>query len=889
MKRIKPYLYTGLVCFIILLVVSMFKGIFPFGDNSFIWGDMHDQITAFYYDFYDAVYGSKSLLIDFSSSGGVNFLGILAYYILSPFSLLVLIVPRNLIYLMVSIIIELKVVMCSITCLYFLRETFKNVPLPLNCLLAIIYAFSGYALVMYQITPWIDAMYMLPLVALGLRKVLDLEKPHLYIVTLTLSLIFSFYVSIMEIIFIFLISFIYLLVYKKEKEDRKKAILSLGIATGLSLLISLFIVIPSYMQINESSRFTFSIKTLLNSKLGPISDKLSLIAFGGLLYAAIISLYLKFKEHKQFLTFYTPALLIMFVPLIIEPVNKVLHFGSYVCFPYRFGFVLMFLLVLGAGYYFDNFKEKKTETILINRIASVILVGLASFFIVKFTYRYYDRLQAAIYKLSISYDSKLIIILLVTTLVSFLISWLVLTLNKNLSIFTVLTLAVLAISHIGINTYTYFGNDLNQELLTDEYKLLSDISKDYPDGEYYRVKTELDQFMANSGPVMKYHSLDHFTSLTSKSTLESLKKMGYGSYWVKTYSRGGNLFLDAVFANKYLLTENYIRNPYFEIVKNYKDAKLYKLKRDLPYGVIISKNDTIFDKNNSFEISNSLYRNITGKEEDLFMIDSKVSLENIRSQVLENGLIEYSIIDSDYHAYIEKDVIITGKKNLYLEINHTLKNDDNTHIDHAFSLYVNGELVKDNAFTQPNNGTMNLGIFENERVNIKLELKDTAVLKDITAGIMDVYKYEEFIGTYNSNNDINYDRNEVTVKVKGEKGKILLLPIAYNEGYKATNNGKKVEVLKLYDNFVGIKLNDGDNNITLKYMPKGLTPTIIISGVAIILTFVLLFTGLYYKILDIKILKDIAYNVYLFLYLAMILLVYVMLTLCFMLSYLLKI
>ncbi|MDD6223913.1 MAG: YfhO family protein, partial [bacterium] len=154
MKKWKIYTLTSSIVLGILLIVFAAKGIFPFGSNSLIWGDMHDQVTAFYYHFYDSFYGSNSLLVNFSTSSSINFIGILAYYILSPFSFIILLFPRDQIYLMVSIIVALKILTASLTCLYFIRTYFKNLPAILSILLAIIYAFSGYGLIMYQITPW---------------------------------------------------------------------------------------------------------------------------------------------------------------------------------------------------------------------------------------------------------------------------------------------------------------------------------------------------------------------------------------------------------------------------------------------------------------------------------------------------------------------------------------------------------------------------------------------------------------------------------------------------------------------------------------------------------------------------------------------------------------
>ena len=96
---------------------------------------------------------------------------------------------------------------------------------------------------------------------------------------------------------------------------------------------------------------------------------------------------------------------------------------------------------------------------------------------------------------------------------------------------------------------------------------------------------------------------------------------------------------------------------------------------------------------------------------------------------------------------------------------------------------------------------------------------------------------------------------------------------------------QKVEVIKVFDNFIGVKLEKGNNNIELTYMPKGLIPMIIVSAITLVLTIILLSTKLYNKILDCKFLSNIAYYLYLFAYIALILVVYVGGTICFIISY----
>ena len=68
-------------------------------------------------------------------------------------------------------------------------------------------------------------------------------------------------------------------------------------------------------------------------------------------------------------------------------------------------------------------------------------------------------------------------------------------------------------------------------------------------------------------------------------------------------------------------------------------------------------------------------------------------------------------------------------------------------------------------------------------------------------------------------------------------------------------------------------------------MPKGLIPMVIVSVITLVLTIILLSTKLYNKILDCKFLANIAYYLYLFAYIALILAVYVGGTICFIISY----
>ena len=149
---------------------------------------------------------------------------------------------------------------------------------------------------------------------------------------------------------------------------------------------------------------------------------------------------------------------------------------------------------------------------------------------------------------------------------------------------------------------------------------------------------------------------------------------------------------------------------------------------------------------------------------------------------------------------------------------------------------------------------------------------------------MDLNKYDLFT-KINLDTDITYTRNKVKIEVESDKKQLLFLPIAYNDGYNAKVNGNKVEVVKVFDNFIGVMVDEGENNITLSFIPKGFIVTLLISMITLIITIIILKTNLYYKILDIKWLHNIAYYGYMALYLLLVFIVYIMMTICFIISY----
>lgn len=129
---------------------------------------------------------------------------------------------------------------------------------------------------------WIDGFILLPLICLGLERILKGKSPALYIITLALCLISNYYIAFMVCLFMILY-FFYRLPAHVEREDWKKESFQLAVHfAGSSLLaagIGAFILIPTFVQLMQSKAAASNFSWDFSSKF-PLIDLLSKLTIG---------------------------------------------------------------------------------------------------------------------------------------------------------------------------------------------------------------------------------------------------------------------------------------------------------------------------------------------------------------------------------------------------------------------------------------------------------------------------------------------------------------------------------------------------------------------------------------------------------------------------------
>lgn len=878
MKKIlkNPYFITITISTLILILIFLIKGIYPFGDNTLIYGDMYDQITAFYYHFYDIFHGNSSFLVDFTTSGGINFWGIFSYYIASPFSFLLLLFKRENLYLAVSIVVALKAILASITCLCSIRYfSHKKCPGMLAVLLSLSYAFSGYFFHLYQITPWMDAMYLFPILMIGLKKVIERKSPVLYIVTLSLSLILSFYVSSMGLIFILLVSFFYIYFQRRGKE-RKKSIVSLGISTALAIGISMFVMLPSFMQILASSRLDLSFDSIFRSGIGPIQDKLVYFFSSSFLVVSFIFLLRGGKRYQTFLKWYLPSMVTLFLPYIVEPINRFIHFSSYASFPNRYGYITCYFLVLGSLYYFMNLDVKNQKC---NRIVPVLGIFLVTLCVlISSTVFHYEMIQKAISSLSFASGRVFWILLIMFLIACTMVIFIFLFLRNRYQYFFLLLVSLI---QIFCSAYLYLGISDGQKTYRETYQVMHDFYTFHQKEDVSRLKNNTSSLITNSGMVMGYPNLDHFTSLVDKNNLHFLKQLGYSSHWTKTYSKNGTLFADSILGNQYYLTKQKLDNEWYQFQVRSGKYNLYKLQEDLSFGYFTK--DIDFQKeNHTFSLQNKIYRAITGKDQDLFQVFDDFHARNLDITTKEKRTL-YKIKDLDAVNYLEIHVPVTEQSILYLEVFNSFQNTDDQTLYEKMRIYVNNQLYKAKYPLVTSNGCLNLGEYQDEDVFVQIEFLDDISLSYIEIGALPVSLMKSFIQEEKVDSNVKYQRNQIVLDISSDKDGLFFIPVPYGEGYRATVNGKDVEVIPLYKHFLGVKLEKGDNHVEFTYGPPGFKIGTMMSAISFLLA--IFFIRFYEKIISNRMFGFILEYLYIGISAFLLFFVYFVSFVCFILSY----
>ena len=793
---------------IIMIIIFAQRGIFPFGEESFLRTDMYHQYAPFFSEFQYKLTHGGSLLYSWDIGMGVNFAALYSYYLASPLNWLIVLCPKKFIIEFMTYMIVVKIGLSGLAFSWYLRRHFKTVDFGI-AFFGIFYALSGYMAAYSWNIMWLDCILLFPLIMLGLEKLVQEKKCILYCITLGLSILSNYYISIMICIFM-VFYFLALLILEGRKPWKEVlingvhfAVYSL-LAGGLAAVVLLPEIYAMKMtasgDINFPQTFSsyFSIFDMIARHLPAVETEIGLDhwpnIYCGVAILIFFLLYLGCRKIRQKDKIVMCSLLLFFyASFSINVLNFIWHGFHYPnSLPCRQSFIYIFL-ILTAGYHaYIYLHEIPWKHVVTAFFATVIFVIMAQKLITD------DAFHFSIFYVAI------IFLAVYTGLISLYQRGI----NRN--VLVLLALGVVALE-AAVNTTVTSVTTTSRTSYVKDNKASIDLTESLlPNPDFYRVE-KVTRKTKNDGAWMNFPSVSLFSSTANADLSKFFKKLGCESSTNAYSITGSTPLVDALFGVKYALySEETGENEVSSLVSVQDDMQLWKNNYALSLGFMMPydvENNWQLELTNPAEVQNDLS----------VVLGASPVLSEVPSEVKGKSFTFTPDTDGDYYVFVsnkkvEKVAALMGEKT---------KNFDNVSRGYLLEL---GYLKSGEEVTLRND--------DNDQDLI------ASAYRFLPEGLESVYQ----VLNKNSLKLTKWTDTQIKGTVDAEKAGLLYLSIPFDKGWSVKIDGKEAEPYKIFDTFLSVHMTAGTHEVSLEYMPEGLKAGGMITGGSILILLVL--TGL---------------------------------------------
>lgn len=835
--------YTLIPAFAVLTVLlGCFynQGLYPFGTGTVSWCDMSQQVIPLIADLKDMLTGRSGIFLNMQNAGGMNMWAVIFFFVSSPINLLTLFVDKSDLIYFVNILLIMKLSLSAFTSMIYFRCCQKRLSPAFGIILSIGYAFCGYGMLFYQNIIWLDIMYLFPLLMLSINSLGEKGKLLPYVLTLTAMMVINYYIGYMIVLYILLFIGLFCKRYgylEKYSQTAPRFI----IGSILSAMLSSVVWLPSFSQYLSSGR-TKSSQFAESGFLGNYKTTSALLMCSAFILAVVIIGITTGRPRGKKLNMHLIMLLLMIIPIFIEPVNIFWHTGSYMAFPVRYGFMTMFTAVICAGMFLQRderrlsfVKEKKLALRIAALVGCIVSAGVYYVFLPKFINGNFDIISK--YTASLWQDENSFLLLLEIFCVALLVCGLIyLMYHKGYiskEVFIVFASFMVVMESYGnISVYVTSPNKHSPQR-SEYYRTFMDLSDKIEDEDLYRVKTSHKIADVNLMGAMGYRSIGHYTSLTDKDYMFTAKQLGYSSYWMEVGTYGGTEISDALMAVKYSIESNLLKK---NAVYSNSDYQIVPNDYYVPFGIITDKdmsdcqklNETVSRQNIQELIYDKLF---SQNEKDRITVGYfPQSVEGLSEQFISSPC---KITLTEKKGYIYYSIKVSGRQSLYFDCFDKLSNNLNEDINGSFDVYVNGFMQSQDYPSQKQNGLLYLGTFEDENVNIKLCVNKNVNCRSFGVFGVDLDKLDFAVKNI-STAELNEKGGKIQGSCQAKAGQKCVLSLPYQDSLSVKINGEKVSYSKVFGDMVCFELKDGENKIEIENSPKSFYIGISISALGVI-------------------------------------------------------
>ena len=879
-KRIK-WKYTALaffIPFIGLLLVRLISSLFFNGQYSLLYSDQYHQYYPFFVEFRRVLLSGDSLLYNWSVGMGMDYLGLVSYYLASPLNLLCVLVPEGLTLAYFSLLMPLKLSLASLFFAIFLKKIFGKNDITIS-LFGCFYGLCAWALGYQWNIMWLDTFALLPLVALGTVSLLRDRKFVLYTVALFLSVFANYYIGFFTCIFILLLFICYEICRWKGLGRFFGDLLVIAGCSLLAIAMTAVLELPALaaLQTTQSSVNKFPEGFRLNiadtNDWKGLLDAMRQVAGnmnGGLvptfkeglpnLYCGVFTNMLAFlfvtsRQVKLRDKLCATALLLFFnVSFIIRQLDYIWHgFHFTNMIPYRFSFLYSFVVLYMAYRALLLRNSFRLWQILTSVFLSVTVLlccaKLPDFLDVlsgTTSLAAWTSSSNILYNLEIIAESSSFLaytgILIILYSVIMLTTWIWRKYPPNpdrqqrmlflrdlrsrrrlgstliccaMGFELMLNLILFGVSFPATNVINYPKGK------ADTKQVIAEMEQREADNLFYRAETTHSQTL-NDGALNGYHGVSTFTSSANVKVTYFMQALGYGAkntynrYCFEESSPVANLFLNL----KYMIERdgNVKDNSYFEDIYQSGNVHLLENQAYLPLGFLANNqlvNTDFSVQMNRFEFQNQLLRDASGIQADVWQqIDSNDLYITGSSATLNSQM------RTGYCTYTTQP-----NKSGTVEYSYTADNTGLLCINldlskrNDYSVWVNGKLL----FSETHSLPQMLSVCDVEPgdvVQIKLSCKanENGTIY-ISAAILNDAVFQQAYDVLSASalELTHFLNTKVEGTITCDRDGVLYTSIPQDGNWSATVDGESAQIVQIGDAMCGLLLSEGSHTISFQY------------------------------------------------------------------------
>ncbi len=835
---LKNYTYIWVVgiSVIVFIAVWIFNKLGPFGNHSMMLVDGIHQFTPFFSEYYEKMTNGGSLERSWDIGLGINFMSLFAYYLSSPFNLLLLLFGKSMLTTMINLGLTIKLILSGFTMAYYLknREGEKSSDAAIIAF-ALAYEFNNFMIGYNWCTMWMDVIMIFPIIILGFERLVEKRDMRLYVIALFYALFCNYYIGFMVCMFMVIWYFVY--DYKSIKQMAAAGVrFAIGSLMGGGM--AAIVLLPAYKGIiqtasgdsmSELPDFSWygNITEILKQLLIGIKPLKNQVFDGGAnLYCgifAILGAFLFFLAkgiHLKKKLLYLLVLIFLAISMNNELLNYIWHdFHNQYRIPSRFAFLFIFMLIIMSEEAFAHLdkNDRSVNSILVAAVLSV--AGVVCLYMLPD-----EKLKLYSYILSIVLIDVygFIMYLYASGKIRRFVAMLVFAIVAGCEI---IAGGVVNFARLGsVDTDNYIQDTENVEKLKEKMEAESQ-------GAFYRADL-LKSRMLDEATWHNLRSVGIFGSTVSADIVDTMGNLGFYTGANEFLYHGSTPFTNALLAVKYnLVRPDAWNGSNFDEMADEGGVTLYRNPYRLPIGFLVDPEYEMVELNdNQMRAQNQLVKLITKDDYNmfnLFTFDCDVTGDSTGTFDPDSGRCSYERQDTD-----ENTVTLTFQ------------------VPYDMDLYLNckGSNIKDITFCKEGEqfasdryqlqifhvGNVKAGDYISATYKFNAGGNSTGSVYLFAAAYdEDVFKDCYDILSKQVLENIEFTDTMVSGTIKAGAGDLLFTSIPYDDGWDVYVDGELADVTVCLDSFLAYEFDDDAENkehkIEFRYTTLGLKYGIIIT------------------------------------------------------------